>query len=64
MCQVGNWNVNDTVFELREFHGGGMVIGGGPIYPVVPVSCNNCGHTVLVNAVMTGLVVRAEKGAQ
>ena len=55
LCNTGNWNVSDKVYELREFHGGGLVIGGTPIVPVVPVTCDNCGNTVLVNTIVAGL---------
>jgi hypothetical protein len=56
MCGVGNWNVQDTTFELREFNEGNLIVGGGPIIPIVPVICSNCGNTVLVNALSAGLV--------
>lgn len=51
MCLVGNWSVGEHIFELREFHGGSLSVGG-PVLPVVPVVCTNCGHTVLLNAVI------------
>lgn len=38
MCGVGKWSVQDKIFELREFHGGGLVVGGSPIIPVLPVT--------------------------
>jgi len=60
MCGVGNWNVQDSSYELREYHGGNIVIGGGPIIPVVPVVCTNCGNTILVNAIIAGVVSRTE----
>jgi len=53
LCNQGKWNVSDKVFELREYHGGGLVVGGTPIIPVVPVTCDNCGNTVLVNAIVS-----------
>jgi hypothetical protein len=56
MCQVGKWGVQDKVFELREFHGGGLVIGGTPIVPIIPVTCGNCGNTIFVNAITAGIV--------
>ena len=62
MCNHGNWSVQDTVFELRPFHGGSMVIGSGPLVPVIPVTCNNCGNTVLLNAIITGAIDRQEGG--
>jgi hypothetical protein len=61
MCGQTNWSVQDTAFELREFHGGGMVVGG-PVIPVVPVVCGNCGNTVLVNALIAGAIEREEGG--
>ena len=56
MCNSSGWNVSDNIFELREFHGGNVVFGNGPIIPVIPVSCNNCGNTVLVNAIISGAI--------
>ncbi len=55
-CGVGNWGVSDTVYELREFNQGNFVIGGVPIMPVIPVTCNNCGNTILVNAMLSGAI--------
>jgi hypothetical protein len=55
ICGVGTWNVQDSAFELREFNDGNMVLGG-PLIPVVPVICSNCGNTVLVNAIMADLI--------
>jgi hypothetical protein len=57
MCGVGKWNVQESTFQLTEFNQGSMVIGG-PVIPVVPVTCDNCGNTVLVNAILTGIVPR------
>jgi len=54
LCGVGNWNVSESIFELREFTKEGFVIGGVPIVPVIPVTCGNCGNTVLVNAIISG----------
>lgn len=53
MCGKGPWEVQDRVFQLTEFHQGNIVIGG-PLVPVIPVTCTNCGHTVLVNAIISG----------
>jgi hypothetical protein len=62
MCHAASWSVQEMVFELREFHGGAMVIAPGPIVAIVPVTCNNCGNTVLVNALVAKLVQRDEEG--
>jgi len=55
MCGKGPWNVPDNTFQLMEFHSGNLVMGG-PLIPVIPVSCGNCGNTVLVNAIIAGVV--------
>ena len=55
MCSGPNWTVGNTVYQLAEFHKGDVVIGGS-IVPVYPVSCTTCGYTVLVNAIISGMV--------
>lgn len=56
VCKQNNWNVSSEVYEFREFHGGSMVIGGkSGIVPLIPVTCNYCGNTVLFNALIAGL---------
>lgn len=56
MCGKGPWSVQDSVFQLMEFKEGVGLVLGGPIIPVIPVICSNCGNTVLVNAVIGGVV--------
>ena len=55
LCGTRQWNVQDKTFELREFHGGNLVLGSGPIIPIIPVICTNCGNTVLVNPLVAGI---------
>ena len=53
VCRENNWSVSREVYELREFHGGGMVVGGNSaIAPICPVTCGNCGNTLLINALV------------
>jgi len=61
ICGAGNWNVSDSIFELREYNQGDLIVGGGPIIPVVPVTCDNCGNTVLVNAIKAGIIESNKK---
>lgn len=57
LCNARAWNVPDVLYELREYNSGGLVVGGDMgIMPVVPLVCNNCGNTVLINAVKIGLI--------
>ena len=62
LCGEGGWQVQDKAFELREFHGCTMVLGG-PVIPLIPITCSNCGNTVLVNAISAGVLDR-EKGGK
>ncbi len=55
MCGSGPWNIQDSFYQITEFKKGGLVIGG-PVLPVIPVICGNCGYTVFVNAILAGLM--------
>ena len=55
MCGKGPWNVQTSTYQLTEYNEEGFVVGG-PVIPVLPVVCRNCGHTVLVNAIVAGVV--------
>ncbi len=61
MCGVGNWNVQDSTYQLLEFNEGGLVIGG-PVIPVIPIVCSNCGNTLLVNAITAGILKPSSGG--
>jgi hypothetical protein len=65
VCGQGPWQVQDKVFQLTEYHEGNLILGG-PLVPVIPVTCGNCGNTVLVNAIVCGAVRQAppEKPAE
>jgi RNase P subunit RPR2 len=55
MCGEGLWNVQNSIYQLSEYNEGAFVVGG-PLIPVIPVTCENCGHTVLVNAILSGAI--------
>jgi hypothetical protein len=55
MCGIGDWNVQDVAYELRQVSAAALALGG-PLIPVIPVVCNNCGNTVLVNAITAGVM--------
>jgi hypothetical protein len=59
MCNSPDWRVQDSTFELRDFHPH-AVLSSGQAFPVVPVVCNNCGNTILLNAFVTGIVAPGE----
>ena len=58
LCGGKAWDLTDKAFELREFNDGDIVLGGpnNAIIPLVPVTCQKCGNTVLINAIQAGLV--------
>jgi hypothetical protein len=58
-CGVESWQIQESLFELRQFSGGGLTVGG-PVMPVVPVTCANCGNTVLLNAIVAGVMPKPE----
>ena len=62
MCSQSSWTADKNLFELRAFHGGNMVIGSGPIMPLVVLTCNNCGWTSFVNALISKLVESPDQG--
>jgi len=61
VCQGKGWVLSDRIFELREFHGGTLVIGEkSATFPVIAVVCNSCGNTLFFNAIQLGIAERGE----
>ena len=60
MCQTGNWIVQDNCFQLMRYDANAFVIGG-TVIPVIPVICNNCSNTLLINAILAGVINPKEK---
>ena len=46
-----------VVFEMREYQGGNLVIGGNSkIFPLITATCSKCGNVVFFNAITLGLI--------
>ena len=60
ICLANAWTVSEVV-EVRPFSGGGLVIGG-TVFPVFMLICNNCGYSLMFNAVISGVVKPPESG--
>lgn len=62
-CGQLDWTISDTIFELREFHGGAFTQStlSGRTFPVVPIVCSNCGNTLFLNAVSLGILKAGAK---
>lgn len=57
ICGNNEWTLNELVIESREFHYGKLSIGGkSAIVPFVSITCKNCSHTLLFNAIKIGVV--------
>jgi transcription elongation factor Elf1 len=57
VCNNTTWSIADSIFEIREFHGGSMVIGGkSRIVPIIIMSCSVCGQILFFNAMSLGIV--------
>lgn len=52
VCRVNAWVLGDLV-ELDVARSADFMAGAH--YPVIPLICRNCGHTLFFNAVMMGL---------
>jgi predicted nucleic-acid-binding Zn-ribbon protein len=59
-CGTAQWIVPETIFQLTEFHPNSVVIGG-PVVPVIPITCKRCGNTPLVNALTVGIIEPSPK---
>lgn len=55
-CGSSSFTAMPTLMELREFRQGSLVVGGSPIVPLAVLTCQNCGNTLLINALVTGLM--------
>jgi hypothetical protein len=62
MCSARQWIVQNSAFQLMQYTPGVGLSLGGPVIPVVPVICGNCGNTVLINAIMSGVVPASPPG--
>lgn len=54
LCGLNTWTVDRQIAELIHMTGNRAV-------PCVVVVCNNCGNTLLLNAVVLGIVPASEK---
>ena len=65
LCNSITWGVSDTIFEMREFQGGNLNLGGNQnIFPVIPINCTECGNTIFLNAMQVGVLDPQNIGGQ
>ena len=56
-------DLDDVIFEIRQFMGGG-ISNEGVIKPAVAVTCGDCGNIVLINAFSAGALRVQQNPAQ
>ena len=56
ICSNKDWNIDDTIFEMREFHGATTILGKGMLKPLLIVSCTKCSNTKFFNAINLDLI--------
>lgn len=59
LCGHDKWNADNMVFYLGEFFLDSVRIGT-PQFPVLPITCVNCGNTLFINALVAGLIDATE----
>lgn len=58
LCGATNsFSAIPKIMELRQYYNGDfVVVGQSSIVPLVVLTCSNCGNTVLINAIASGLL--------
>lgn len=54
MCSNPHWIFPDQAFEIREFYNS-TINENSRLLPVMPVWCNKCGYTTLINLMAVSL---------
>lgn len=62
-CRASEWSLEPHIISLRITNPKkpGDLYVGSPTYPCIPVVCNNCGYTALVNALMSNVLTGGEQ---
>lgn len=64
-CNNKDWLISDTLFELREYNKGAMILDKGQqIFPLIALICRSCGQTHLFNALVLGVLEPQEKESE
>jgi len=56
VCGNNKWELDNILFETREFHGPTTILGSGALKPFVTAMCANCGNTKFFNAIKLGVL--------
>lgn len=53
----GKWVVSDKILKLSEYKNQSLIIGEELFQPLVTVTCDNCGNTVLINPLVLNAII-------
>ena len=54
LCHNNNWMIGDTIFYLNEYNK--IAFEKQAQLPVFPITCDKCGNTLFVNAIMANIL--------
>lgn len=58
LCASERWYFDDVLYELREAQSQHLFASkDAKVFPVLVVTCSNCGNSHLINALVTGVVI-------
>ena len=63
ICGQNEWNVESQLAELRFLSLGGFHLGA-PVIPLLVITCNTCGNTILINPLKIGWKAPTSAGGQ
>lgn len=56
-CHNKSFLINDTIYEVREFLGGSLTLGGKTtLIPLVSIMCEKCSEIRFFNAILLGVI--------
>ena len=58
VCGHPKWNLAQNVVEIRSYYG--VPFLGGDVYPLVLLTCENCGYVLLFHAITIGALDNPE----
>lgn len=52
LCGDNNWTITDRILQLSSE----SAEGKNTLFPVIPLTCQNCGNTYFINVIVAGLI--------
>lgn len=60
VCGNTAWDTVDVVFELKSYENARESSEQATVMPLVPLTCKNCGNTILINVLTIGVLTADE----